>query len=364
MTEEKYLSYLCLKSAKDLNLKTCLELLSLYPDPQSFVGVPEHPVYHQGILKQDAIKHLQSFTLPANTAQILALMKQYEIKCLAMPEDDYPACLREIFAPPLLLYVRGDLKQSLENRRLAVVGTRKASSYGREMCKKLLSPLCKMGLNIVSGLALGIDTVAHHVALDNGARTIAALACGLESTYPAQNTQLAKDIIKQGALISEYEPGSKPEKWNFPARNRLISALSEAVFIVEGPITSGALLTAKNAIEQNRDICALPGNINNINATGPNHLIKHGAALISSSDDLFELLDMKPEKAEQLEIFPSLCPDEERIVNLLQEEQRALSFDELLIMCKFPVGRLSTHLTNLEIKGIIAKESGNSFFIR
>ncbi|MCD8478979.1 MAG: DNA-processing protein DprA [Candidatus Cloacimonetes bacterium] len=252
----------------------------------------------------------------------------------------------------------------MQNKCLAVVGTRKASSYGREMSRKLLTPLCQQGLCVISGLALGIDTAAHHIALESGAQTIGVLACGVESIYPPQNLQLSERIIKQGALVSEYEPGSKPDKWNFPARNRIISALSDAVFVVEGPITSGALLTAKAAIEQNRDIFALPGNINHSNAQGPNHLIKHGAALISSADDLFAALDMKPEKAEQIELFPELCPDEQKIVDILKEKQEVLSFDELLMISSFPIGRLSTHLTNLELKGVIAKESGNSFFIR
>lgn len=363
MNEALYLSYLCLKTAPELKLKQILSILEQYPDPQSFVGVATHPVYQQGILKAATIEHLKDFVLPANKDQILQFMRYYKISCRAYPEADYPDKLRQIFAPPLLLYVRGDLTKALQHKCLAVVGTRKASAYGREMVKKLLTPLCKEGLTIISGLALGIDTIAHYTALNGGAPTIAALACGVENIYPAQNLQLAEKIVANGALISEYEPGSKPERWNFPARNRIISALSDAVFIVEGPLTSGALLTAKNAIEQNRDVCALPGNINHQNAEGPNHLIKNGAALISSSDDLFNLLEIKAPIDEQIELFPSLCPDEEQLVKLLREAQTALSFDELLVSCSFPIGRLSTHLTNLELKGLIAKESGNSFFL-
>lgn len=363
MTVDQYLRYLCLKTAPQLSVRACLNILELYPDPSLFVGVPQHPIYQQGILKSDSIVHLKNFVLPPNIEQIMQLMRHYHIDCMAYCDADYPAKLRDIFAPPLLLYTRGDLTKALQNKCLAVVGTRKASSYGREMCRKILTPLCKDGLTIISGLALGIDTQAHHLALNNGAQTIAALAGGLESIYPPQNLQLAEKIVESGALISEYEPGSKPEKWNFPARNRIISALSDAVFVAEGPITSGAMLTAKAAIEQNRDVCALPGNINNHNAQGPNHLIKNGAALISDAEDLYSLLDMKPESSDQMEIFPILCPDEKRICELLQAAQTALSFDELLIQSAFPIGRLSTHLTNLELKGLIAKESGNTFFL-
>ena len=363
MSEETYLAWLCLKTAPQLPLRACLNLLDIYPDPTLFVGKPDHPIYQQGILKADAARHLKDFILPQNVEQILQNMRHYQIRCLAYPDQDYPDKLREIFAPPMLLYVRGDLESALRRKCLAVVGTRKATSYGREMCRRVLTPLCKDGLTVVSGLAMGIDTFAHHVALESSSLTIAVLASGVENIYPPQNLELARRIVDQGALVSEYEPGSKPERWNFPARNRIISALSDAVFVVEGPITSGALLTAKDAIEQNRDVCALPGNINNLNAGGPNHLIKHGAALISDAEDLYMLLNMKPESEKQLDIFPELCPDEETLVSLLKEAQRALSFDELLIQSAFPIGRLSTHLTNLELKGLIGKESGNSFFL-
>ncbi|MCB5266861.1 MAG: DNA-processing protein DprA [Candidatus Cloacimonetes bacterium] len=363
MHPEQYLPYLCLKTAPQLSVRNCINLLDTYPDPAAFVGVPDHPLYQQGILKSDTIEHLKSFVLPPNQENILQLMKQHQIQCLAYNEDAYPAKLREIFAPPLLLYVRGDLNQALKPKCLAVVGTRKATTYGREMCRKLLDPLCKEGVCIISGLALGIDTQAHLRAINNQSPTIAALASGLESVYPPVNRQLADKIVESGALISEYEPGSKADKWNFPARNRLISALSDAVLVVEGPITSGAMLTAKAAIEQNRDICALPGYINIRNSEGPNHLIKNGAALISSAEDLFALLQMTPENSQQIELFPELCPDEQRICDLLKDAEHSLSFDELLIQSSFTIGRLSTHLTNLELKGVIAKESGNSFFL-
>ncbi len=363
MSQSRYLAWLCLKSAPDLGLSATLELLKLYPQPEDFVGKPSHPLYSQGILKAAAKEHLKSLQLPQDAQRILKLMEQHEIQFLPYTDADYPVQLREIFAPPLILYLRGNLANTMEHRRLAVVGTRKASAYGREMCRKLLAPLCKEGLCIISGLAYGIDTMAHNTALQNNAPTIAVLAGGLDKIYPSQNQQVAEKIMQNGALVCEYEPGNEPERWNFPARNRIISALSEAVFIVEGPMNSGAMLTAKNALEQNRDVFALPGNINNANAAGPNHLIKHGAALISTSEDLFNLLEIKQTQSEQLELFPQLSPDEQKLFEIIKANEAAISFDEILIKSSFPIGRLSTQLTNLELKGLIAKESGNSFFL-
>jgi len=361
VTTEQYPSWLCLKTAPELPLRACLELLSVYPQPEEFVGVAQHPIYHSGLLKANTAEHLKKAVLPGNMPQIQQLMRHHEIKCLSYHE--YPARLREIFAPPLLLYVRGEIEPALKQKALAVVGTRKPTAYGREMCRKLLVPLCEKQVSIISGLALGIDTVAHTTAVQNGALTLGVLASGLDIIYPAQNLELSRKIISSGALISEFEPGAKPDRWNFPARNRIISALSDAVFIVEGPITSGALLTAKNAIEQNKEICALPGNINNINAEGPNHLLKNGAALISKAEDLMYVLGIDHEQGEQLEIRALLSEDEQTLCDLLKTEQRPLSFDEILLKTAFPIGRLSTVLTNLELKGLIAKEGGNSFFL-
>ncbi len=360
MTREEYPSWLCLKNTPDLGPRQCREILAHYPDPTEFVGNLDHPVYSSGLLKESSARHLQEAVLPNNFTAILKLMDHYGIQCLSLAE--YPVRLKDIFLPPLLLYVRGDKQSLFKAKNLAVVGTRKASAYGREMCARLIAPLCRRDVNIISGLALGIDTFAHKTALAEGGCTVAVLAAGLDSIYPSQNLELAKKIEEKGALVSEYEPGSKADVWNFPARNRIISALSQLVFVVEGPITSGALLTAKNALQQDRDLCALPGNINHINAQGPNHLIKNGAGLISSAEDLAALLDLNVEESPQLEISAILSKDEQIVYDLLKKSHGSLSFDDILIQTGFNIGKMSTLLTNMELKGIIAKEGGNSFF--
>jgi DNA processing protein len=192
---------------------------------------------------------------------------------------------------------------------------------------------------------------------------VGVLACGLDIIYPPQNLELSRKIIANGALVSEYEPNSKPDRWNFPARNRIISALADLVFVVEGQISSGALLTAKSAIEQGRDLAALPGNINNLNSEGPNHLIQNGAALISKPEDLMEILQISTEHSQQIEINTILSAAEQKICDILAREKRNLSFDELFAQSGFNAGKLSTIITNLELKGLIAKDTGNTFML-
>lgn len=361
MNPDKLKAWLCMKSAKDLSLRSSLELLKRYPDPGSFVGNPDHPVYHDGSLKETTASYLSKGILPDSTGLTLELMQRHQISFTCYGDDNYPLGLKSILSPPLILYYKGDLSAALNNVCLAVVGTRKPSAYGLEMCRKVLLPACEKGVTIVSGLAFGIDTAAHNSALAAKSRTIAVLASGLESIYPPANLELSTKIAKHGALVSEYEPGTKMERWNFPARNRIISALSQLVLIVEGPESSGAMLTARFAFEQSREVCAIPGNINNRNASGPNRLIQQGAKLISHADDLLKLLGLDSTIDEQMEIIPELSIEEQTVYDLLCTAQREISFDEFLLSTRFSIGKLSIVLLNLELKGIISKCSGNSY---
>lgn len=362
MNTDKLAAWIKLKQAPGLGQKTALKLLELYPDPLDFVGKSSHAVYQLDWLPASAKAALKSPDPPANMMQIIKLLERYEIGFCTCTDEDYPQMLGELFSPPLILYYRGDLKLCEAGYRLAVVGTRKPSAYGQEMARKLLTPLCERGLCVISGLAMGIDTIAHRTALEHGGKTIAVLAGGLESIYPPMNKNLADQIATEGLLLSEYEPGSKMEKWNFPARNRIVSALSSCVFIVEGALSSGALLTGKFALEQNRDICALPGNINHTNAQGPNYMIKTGASLITTPEDLMALLGMdENQAAQQMNIFPELSPDEESIYRRLQESPVEISFDELMLGSGHGFGKLSVILLNLELKGLVSKAGSGSY---
>lgn len=358
---DKLSAWLCLKSAPGLKSRVCLELLERWPDPREFVGEPAHPVYADFNLPPEARRHLREATPHPRREQITKLCEYYRIRLLCFGEDHYPLGLANITSPPLILYYRGELIPALGQICLAVVGTRKPSAYGREMCAKLLAPVCRGGVAIVSGLASGIDTVAHDTALRNQGLTVAVLASGVETIYPQQNRELAEKICSRGALVSEFDPGTKLDPWNFPTRNRIISALAQTVFIVEGPMSSGAMLTAKFALEQNRDLMALPGNINHPNAQGPNYLIKNGAQCITTPEDILAALGLDAKVSDQLEALPEISADEQRVFDFFKAEQRELTFDELLLQSGFPFGKLSTVLLNLELKGYLARTGGNSF---
>ncbi|MDD4996162.1 MAG: DNA-processing protein DprA [Patescibacteria group bacterium] len=209
---------------------------------------------------------------------------------ISLKDKNYPQLLKEIYGPPKQLYCLGKLK-SKEKFPLAVVGTRKISFYGKKTTEYFVNVLVQAGLTIISGLALGIDGLAHQIALENHGRTLAVLGSGLDIIYPPKHKKLAKEIIKSGgALLSEYPPKTRPSKLTFPARNRIVSGLSLGVLVIEAPIKSGALITARFALEQGREVFAVPGGIYNENSQGCNFLIKMGAKPVTKPEEILEIL--------------------------------------------------------------------------
>ena len=219
------------------------------------------------------------------------LLKLEQLKARVLASDDpaYPLSLKNIHDPPPLLYIRGDLRPE-DSQAIAIVGTRRATAYGLETAGKLAYELAQRGLTIVSGLALGIDAAAHEGALRAGGRTIAVLGSGIDKIAPLTNLALAGRIEQQGAIVSEFPLGLEPERWTFPQRNRIISGLSLGVIVVEGHYDSGAMITAKQALEQGREVFAVPGNIGLDQSAGPHWLIKQGAKLVETVDDVLEEL--------------------------------------------------------------------------
>ena len=211
-----------------------------------------------------------------------------KIEEISIESKDYPKQLKEIYEPPLKLYILGN-KELLKDKGIAIVGARKATEYGRKVAEQISKQLSECGINVISGLALGIDTYAHLGTLQENCigKTIAVLGSGLDKIYPKENINLAKQIIKSGGcIISEYPIGTKPEKLHFPQRNRIISGLSQGVLVVEARERSGALITADFALEQGRDVFAVPGDINKENSKGTNDLIKQGARIVTSYMDI------------------------------------------------------------------------------
>ncbi|MBU4370105.1 DNA-processing protein DprA [Patescibacteria group bacterium] len=215
------------------------------------------------------------------------------MQTIHIKDKNYPELLKEIYNPPQTLYINGQLKAK-EMYPLAVVGTRKISLYGQKITRFLVKALAQAGFTIISGLALGVDGIAHQATLDAGGRTIAVLGSGLDIIYPYSHQQLAQKIIESnGAIVSEYEPKTRPSKWAFPARNRIVAGMSLGILVIEAPKKSGALITARFALEQGREVFAVPGNVDNKNSEGCNLLIKMGAKPVTKPEDILESFNLK-----------------------------------------------------------------------
>ncbi|HEU5369716.1 MAG TPA: DNA-processing protein DprA, partial [Ktedonobacterales bacterium] len=242
---------------------------------------------------------------PAPEAELAALAR-HGIRALTQADPDYPELLREIYLPPIVLYVRGALSPE-DAWAVAIVGTRKATSYGYQVTEQLARGLASNKVTVISGLARGVDTAAHKAALAvSGGRTIAVLGCGLDMIYPPENAKLAARLCEQGALLSEFPLGTQPEPTNFPIRNRVISGLALGVVVVEAPRQSGALITTRFALEQNRQVFAVPGHIYSKASEGTNALIRDGAKLVMGVEDILE--ELKLQQAPQQQEMRALLP--------------------------------------------------------
>ena len=287
-------------------------------------------------------------------------LERYGVKVLTWRDPDYPARLEEIYDYPPVLYIRGSLVPE-DEWCLAVVGTRKATVYGRQVTEEIVTDLARSKITIVSGLARGIDSIAHRAALEAGGRSIAIFACGLDIVYPSENANLARQIMQQGALISEYPLGVSPRADNFPRRNRIMSGLSLGVLIVEADETSGAMITAHMALEQNREVFAIPGSILSPASRGTNRLIQEGAKLVSSYTDILEELNLTAvaHQIEMKEIIPS--SDTEALL-LKQLSAEPTHIDEVCRSSGLPVSTVSSTLTLMELKGMV-KQVGNMNYV-
>jgi DNA processing protein len=289
--------------------------------------------------------------------------------------DDYPPRLKQIPDPPLVLYVRGDVKV-LSRHALAIVGTRRPTAYGSQVAQRLAHDLAQRQLVIVSGLARGIDSAAHRGALEAAGKTVAVLGSGIDVIYPRENKRLAEQVTECGALISEFPPGTSPAPQNFPIRNRTISGLALGVVVVEAAEYSGSLITARLALEQNREVFAVPGNITSAQSFGPNHLIKQGAKLVDEWMDVIEEFPMeirmqllpaveasdeaaaKPQTGSLFE--QSLTPDQKAVFDVLRADQ-PLFVDAILTSAQIPQPRVMTALLELEMAGLIRQLPGKNF---
>ncbi|HNZ73003.1 MAG TPA: DNA-processing protein DprA [bacterium] len=357
--EDQY--WLALSQIKKIGPISWQKIINYFPSLEAAWQASAEDFKRAG-LEEKLISYLISQRPTLNPEAELSKLLEEKINLIKITDPNYPRLLKEIYNPPAILYYRGSL-DSLTKPTIAIVGTRKNSSYGRQVAEEIGGQLARAGLTIVSGLALGIDALAHLAAINHQEPTAAVLGSGLDwqNIYPATNRQLAQKIIDgQGIVLSELSLGTMPTKFTFPLRNRIISGLSLGTIVIEAPESSGALITAKYALEQNREVFAIPGSIYNRLSVGANNLIKAGAKLVNCHQDILEELNIKSidEKISPLADQPH-DSTELIILNLLSKEP--LHIDKIAIFSKLKINSLMSALTLLEMKGLIKDLGGKNY---
>ena len=338
-------------------------LLDRFQTPEAVFHAPIKELLEIEGLGEKVAREIQRGPLEKAVEKELVLLKEAGGKMITLRDEDYPMRLKDIYDPPALLYVRGELRRE-DELAIAIVGSRKTSPYGRWITEKIGQDLARHGVTVVSGMARGIDSVAHMGALQGGGRTIAVLGCGVDVIYPSENRNLFHQIIEHGAVLSEFPMGSPPEGGHFPKRNRIISGLSIGVVIVQASAESGSLITAGYALEQGREVFAVPGNVGAEGSRGTNQLIKEGAKLVESTEDILE--EILPQWKREKEILPKaetplpdLSEEEKVLYRLLGESP--LHIDAIIRESQLDPGRVSGLLLNLELKGLISQWPGKCF---
>lgn len=292
----------------------------------------------------------------------LEKLQQEGARTITWQDADYPPRLRHVHSAPPVLYVKGDILPQ-DEWAVAVVGTRSSRAYGRQMVEEIGGDLARSGITVVSGLARGIDSLAHRAALRAGGRTIAVLGCGIDIIYPHEHTDLARKIVDRGAIITEYPLGTQPEGGNFPPRNRIISGLSLGTLVIEAGKRSGALITADYALEQGREVFALPGNANSPKSQGTNRLIQDGAAkLVMAVEDILEELNLT--LVEQHQEVRMAVPEDEKEAQILQcISTEPIHVDEIGQRTSLPISEVTSTLAMMELKGMVRQVGGMNYVV-
>lgn len=348
--EYKRAIYATLSTDLTIGPKTVQKLLNRF---NAIESVWEHSSDHR-------IVKLRSQTSPYDVYQSLV---KHNIVVVCWEDDIYPAILREIADPPFVFYLKGQLDRDFWG--LAVVGARKCTDYGRRVARELTQSLATVPIPIISGLAIGIDSIAHQACLDARGVTVAVLACGLDRIYPTVHTRLAHNILdRDGALISEYPPGVPALPHHFPIRNRIIAGLSKGVIIIEAALKSGSLLTARSAVEYNREVFVVPHSIYSVSGQGPLNLLKMGAKLVTGVDDILDELRIHQVRlsATPTARAPATGAAETVILKVLADGPRHV--DQMVESIDWPIAKLSATITLMEMKGLIVNLGGNIYQLR
>ncbi|HVX25593.1 MAG TPA: DNA-processing protein DprA [Parafilimonas sp.] len=313
-----------------------------------------------GLVKAASIKSFEDFKLAEDE---LKFIEKYKIQTLFITDKNYPQRLLNCYDSPTLLYYRGnaDLNAS---KIISIIGTRNNTDYGKQSTEKLVSDLKDMNVLVVSGLAFGIDAIAHKSALQNELETVAVLAHGLHTIYPLQHKTLAKEILQDGGLLTEFRNGTKPDKFNFPQRNRIVAGMADATIVIETAIKGGSMITAELANNYNRDVFALPGRTTDTKSAGCNYLIQNNKAILfTDTKEMLESLgwqSKKINKKQQKELFIELSDDEKIIINILKEKE-ASHIDEINIKSNLSSSSVAAAILNLELQNVITGLPGKMY---
>ncbi len=340
-------------------------LVNHFGSPKEVLSATVNQLSEVKGIGEEIAKNIVGFRSKLKVDEELSRIERLGIEILCIKDKTYPVNLKAIFDPPPIIYVKGNI---LPDDRLAIsiVGSRMATTYGKIVTGRLSAGLATRGITVVSGLARGIDSAAHISALKVGGRTIAVLGCGIDLVYPPENKSLFEQIVCSGAIITEFPLSTPPDKFNFPQRNRLISGLSLGVVVVEAPIRSGSLITADYALEQGREVFAVPGLIDSNLSKGTHNLIKQGAKLVDSCEDileefggLLELLKPIPSNHRKDVTDKDLSSSEETVLHLLSNEPKHI--DSIIRVSPFSSHQVVAILMQLEIKGLIQQIMGKRF---
>ncbi|MBN2427340.1 MAG: DNA-processing protein DprA [Deltaproteobacteria bacterium] len=360
MTVDANSGWLRLYLSPGLGRSSLVKLMSAFPNSEAALAAEPGEWFRRAGLSASLKKNILPEDEPSLVTARKILEKSQTQLIVFTDEDKYPSLLREIHDPPALLFQRGSCAF---DACLAVVGSRRASSSHLRFTRELCSELAAKGLTIVSGLARGIDTAAHEGALAVNGKTMAVLGCGIDQVYPYENRHLFAQIAEQGNIISEYPPGARPLAHHFPVRNRIISGLSRGVLIVEASEKSGSLITAELALEQGREVFAVPGSVLSSNSRGVNQLLRQGAHLVTEPRDILEVL--WPAKAGNPVLKsvrqepPNLSPQEAEILALIDEQPSCL--DDIVRKSGLTPSEVSARLLHLELAGLISRLPGMQF---
>ncbi len=360
MSDPKF--WIALSDVPDIGHVTARKLLAIYKKPEAVFKAPYKELANIHGIGPAKAKNIKGYS---EWGKIDAQLKKLDaggIKIVTFSNKDYPETLKNIEDAPIVLYIKGTIQKE-DRYAVAVVGSRKYSSYGKLAAEKLSSELSSMGFTIVSGMARGIDTLAHVAAINSRGRSIAVLGSGIDVPYPPENRGLMEKLAASGYVISEFPPGTLPERENFPKRNRIISGLSLGVLVVEATADSGSLITASCALEQGKEVFAVPGNINSANSKGTNDLIKKGAKLVQSAEDVIEELApvLKGYIRTREKANIELSVEEKRLCDIMTAEPKHV--DMLSRESKMPAQKVLGILLSLELNGIAKQAEGKKFFL-